>query len=164
VLSWKDRTFSFTPRDSGEVTIPWTPRQSKHWRGSVNLVAKQDYVVPPDSQKKIFLAMERGALSNQGIRGEGGLITQQNYPRQYDVPLAVEDKKPTWMQVRNLNGQPVHIKKGEVVARTAIAGASDETRNQMRDRNYRVFYIHETRKPRILHTNFHTTQDHMMRN
>ena len=68
------------------------------------------------SQKKICLAMERGALSNQGIRGEGGLITQQQYPRQYDVPLAVEDKKPTWMQVRNLNGKPVHIKKGEVVA------------------------------------------------
>ena len=55
-------------------------------------------------------------MSNQGIRGEGGLITQQQYPRQYDVPLAVEDKKPTWMQVRNLNGKPVHIKKGEVVA------------------------------------------------
>jgi hypothetical protein len=116
MLSWKHKTFSFTPQGSSEVTIPWTPRQGKHWRGSVNLLAKQDYVVPPGSQKKIFLAIERGALSDQGIRGEGGLITQQGYPRQYDVPLAVEDKKPTWMQVRNLNGKPVHIKKGEIVA------------------------------------------------
>ena len=114
VLSWKDKTFSFTPRDSSEVTITWTPRQGKHWRGAVNLLAKQDYVVPAGSQKKIFLDLERGSLSNQGIRGEGGLITQQKYPRQYDVPLAVEDKQPTWMQVRNLNGKPVHIKKGVV--------------------------------------------------
>jgi hypothetical protein len=89
MLSWKHKTFSFTPQGSSEVTIPWTPRQGKHWRGSVNLLAKQDYVVPPGSQKKIFLAIERGALSDQGIRGEGGLITQQGYPRQYDVPLAV---------------------------------------------------------------------------
>ena len=71
VLSWKDKTFSFTPRDSSEVTITWTPRQGKHWRGAVNLLAKQDYVVPAGSQKKIFLDLERGSLSNQGIRGEG---------------------------------------------------------------------------------------------
>ena len=115
-LSRKDRTFSFTPRDSDEVTIPWTPRQGKHWRGSVNLLAEQDYVETPGNQKKIFLAIEREALKNQGIRGEGCLITQQKYPRQYDVPLAVDHKKPTWMQVRNLNGKPVRIKKGEVVA------------------------------------------------
>ena len=115
-LAWGDKTFKFTPRSGVQVSLPWASREGKYWRGAVNLLAKRDYMIPGGSQQKIMLSLEEGALSNQGIRGNAGLITKQNQPRKYDVPLAVEDKRPTWMQVRNLARESVHIKKGEVVA------------------------------------------------
>ena len=62
------------------------------------MIAKKDYVIRPGSQQKLLIELQGEGLSNQGIRGDFGLITAQSYTDVlFDVPLAIEDKEPTWM-------------------------------------------------------------------
>ena len=61
-ISWATKMFTFTPEGQEQSSLPWKSREGPHWRGSINLIAKKDYVVPPRSQQKIDLSMERGAL------------------------------------------------------------------------------------------------------
>jgi exodeoxyribonuclease III len=117
VLSWKESTWEYTAIGQEKQVVKWAARKGKHWRGAANLVAKREYIVRPGSQQKIQVEIQGEHLKAQDERGTFGLIThQQAEVKLFDVPLAVEDKAPTWMQVRNRERRPVLIKKGEIVA------------------------------------------------
>ncbi len=71
----------------------------------------------PGSQQKIQVEIQGDHLKAQdeNERGTFGLIThQQAEVKLFDVPLAVEDKAPTWMQVRNKERRLSSSKKGKL--------------------------------------------------
>ena len=117
ILSWKDLTWKYTTSDGITTCVHWAMKYGPHWRGGANLIAKKDYVIRPGSQQKLQIELQDGDIKEQGICGDFGYITRQNITgKLFDVPLGVEDKLPTWMQVRNRQPHPVCIKKGEIVA------------------------------------------------
>ena len=101
---------------SVQISIPWMPVYGKYWRGPENLLAKDDFIIPPQCHSKVNL-QETVMLKNYCVKDNFAFITgvlhQQH--NSFKTAYGTSSLSPNWIQLANPTDNPIFIKKGEIV-------------------------------------------------